>query len=264
MTSSSLSTTTRRQKQEKLARNTAEIARRNSRRYLFTLFPDKGPLARHLYQKHLEFFRAGKYYRERCFMAANRIGKTIGAGYELTVHLTGLYPHWWEGRRFSRPINAWAAGKTNKKTREILQRKLLGQITGAGTSNKSVDGTGLIPGDNLGRPSWNQNIADFIDTIQVLHKPTGGYSTLGFKSYKEGAGGFEGTEQQVIMLDEEPGIDVYGECLIRTAGNIAVPDSSGIIMLSFTPKLGLSDVVLSFMPKEERPGFGDEVRTELG
>ena len=75
-------------------------------------------MARELYQKHLEFFRAGRAYRERCFMAANRVGKTEGAGgYELTCHLTGYYPHWWEGRRFTGPVRAWAAGKTNETTR---------------------------------------------------------------------------------------------------------------------------------------------------
>ena len=57
---------------------------------------------------------------------------------------------------------------------------------------------------------------------------------------------------------------IYGECLIRTAGTIDVPDSSGIIMLTYTPKLGLSDVTLSFMPSGERPGGDDEVRTDLG
>lgn len=39
------------------------------------LFPDDGPFRRELYPKHLEFFEAGKEFRERCFMAANRVGK---------------------------------------------------------------------------------------------------------------------------------------------------------------------------------------------
>ena len=30
----------------------------------------------------------------------------------------------------------------------------------------------------------------------------------------QGRGSFEGTEQHVIWLDEEPPMDVYGECLI--------------------------------------------------
>ena len=41
--------------------------------------------ARHKYAKHLEFFEAGAKYRERCFMAANRVGKTLGAGGYETV-----------------------------------------------------------------------------------------------------------------------------------------------------------------------------------
>ena len=39
-------------------------------------------------------------------------------------------------------------------------------------------------------------------------------------------------------------MDVYGECLIRTAS------TNGIIMLTFTPLLGMSEVVMSFLPAE--------------
>tara|TARA_Y100000310_G_scaffold281922_1_gene302762 strand:- start:6016 stop:6810 length:795 start_codon:yes stop_codon:yes gene_type:complete len=245
----------------------AEIANRNDRRLFYSLYPDEGPFARHLYAKHLEFFKAGAKYRERSFMAANRVGKTVGGGgYETCVHCTGLYPDWWEGRRWDRPVAAWAAGKTNETTRDILQRKLLGKITGQGTVHKGVDGTGLIPGELLGKPNWKQGVADFIDTIPVLHKPTGKWSVLGFKSYQQGAGSFEGTEQDVIWLDEECPMEIYGECLIRTAAIASLPDSGGIIMLTFTPRLGLSEVVLSFMPKEVHPGFGEDmaIRTDLG
>jgi hypothetical protein len=35
-------------------------------------------------------------------MAANRVGKTVVGAYETTVHMTGEYPAWWEGRRFDR------------------------------------------------------------------------------------------------------------------------------------------------------------------
>jgi len=63
------------------------------------LYPDDGPLARALYPKHLAFFAAGRAHQERCMMAANRVGKTFAGGYETALHLTGRYPHWWEGRR---------------------------------------------------------------------------------------------------------------------------------------------------------------------
>ncbi len=227
----------------------ARVKRHRQRRF-FLFYPDTGPLRRELYQKHLEFFRAGAKYRERCFMAANRVGKTEGAGgYELTCHLTGYYPPWWEGRRFTAPVRAWAAGRTNETTRDIVQKKLLGEVQSSGT-RKNVDGTGMIPGEWLGKPSWKQGVPDLVDTVPVRYQ-SGGWSTLGMKSYQQGRSSFEGTEQHVIWLDEEPPMDVYGECLIRTA------TTDGVIMLTFTPLTGLSVVVLQFMPAEFRPDMED-------
>src|SRR5438309_8790500 len=104
-----------------------EKKKRESERKILTYYPDTGPLRRELYPKHMQFFAAGKTFRERLFMAANRIGKTEGAGgYEMAMHLTGDYPEWWPGRRFSKPIDSWAAGDTGKTVREIIQFKLLG------------------------------------------------------------------------------------------------------------------------------------------
>ncbi len=237
-----------------------------AQRLFYALYPDQdgvweAPASRHfrrggiiyareLYPKHLEFFRAGATYRERCFMAANRVSKTLGGGgYETSCHLTGLYPDWWEGRRFDQPTRAWAAGKTNETTRDIIQETLLGHVAMRG-SRKATSGTGVIPGNLLGQPSWKQGVPDLVDTIKVRHV-SGGYSVLGLKAYNQGRGSFEGTAQHVIWLDEEPPMDVYGECLIRTA------TTNGIIMLTFTPLEGMSEVVLQFMPAEYRPDAGD-------
>lgn len=171
-------------------------------------------------------------------MAANRVGKTESAGgYELTLHLTGLYPDWWPGRRFNRPISVWAAGKTNETTRDIIQAKLLGP--------KTAIGTGLIPYKEIVRTTPRQGVADGIDTITVRHYADGVYdgnSVLGLKSYQQGRGSFEGTEKDAIWLDEEPPLDIYGECIIRTA------TTNGLVVLTFTPLEGMSHVVKSFMP----------------
>lgn len=176
-------------------------------------------------------------------MAANRIGKTEGAGgYETTLHLTGDYPHWWTGRRFDKPISAWAAGKTNETTRDIVQAKLFGKVQGSGTT-KRVSGTGLIPGDLIGDISWKQGVSDLIDRAEIMRVDGKGSSILGLKSYQQGRGSFEGTEQEVIWLDEEPPIDIYGECLIRTA------TTNGMIILTFTPLEGMSETVLQFIPE---------------
>ena len=108
----------------------------------------------------MEFFRLGARpgFNERGFMAANRVGKTWGAGgYELTLHLTGEYPQWWEGRRFAHPVDAWAASDTAETTRDIIQRCLLGPT--------GEFGTGLIPGEALiGEPTRRRAAADAADT----------------------------------------------------------------------------------------------------
>jgi len=194
----------------------------------------------------MEFFRVGAKYRERCAMCGNRVGKTLGmGGYEMTCHLTGLYPAWWEGKRFHKATDCWAAGKTNETTRDIIQSKLLGPVVYEGLKKKT-SGTGLIPGDRLGSITWKSGVPNLVDTVRVRHI-SGDWSLLGLKAYQQGRGAYEGTEKDVIWLDEEPPIDVYGECLIRTM------TTRGIVMLTFTPLEGIDEVVMSFLPEEMRP-----------
>ena len=83
-------------------------------------------------------------------------------------------------------------------------------------------------------------------TVEVRHL-SGGWSTLGFKSYQQGRGSFEGTAQHGVRLDEEPPMDVYGESLIPTA------TTNGIILLTFTPLEGMSELVMSFLPRKCGP-----------
>ena len=49
------------------------------------------------YNKQKEFHAAGSQYRERMLIAANQVGKTLCAAAEVAMHMTGLYPDWWEG-----------------------------------------------------------------------------------------------------------------------------------------------------------------------
>jgi phage terminase large subunit-like protein len=221
-------------KLDEVAALRAEITRRKARRKIYTYFPETGPLRRELYARHQEFFAAGAKFRERLMLAANRVGKTEGVGgYELVLHLTGQYPEWWTGRRFNKPIRAWAAGDTSKTVREIIQYKLLGP--------PGSWGTGLIPGDSIERITRAAGPADTVETIYIKHQ-SGDTSYLVLKSYEQRRESFQGTEQDVIWLDEEPPLDVYTECLLRTMTN------NGILMLTFTPLLGMSQVVLLFLP----------------
>ena len=237
--------------QIELIENLEWLDRYERQRKFYRFFPDfdatqaDGSLihAREKYPKHLEFFASGAVYRERCFLAANRVGKTIAGAFEVACHLTGEYPDWWNGRRFHGPVRVWAAGKTNETTRDILQATLLGEIEYR-NGRKGFSGTGIIPGHTVGESTWKHGVADLADTVRVKHLR--GTSMLGLKSYQQGRGSFEGTAQHGIWLDEEPPIEIYGECLTRTA------TVNGIVMITFTPLEGLSETVMQFLPKNQR------------
>lgn len=171
---------------------------------------------------------------------------TWGVGaYETTLHLTGRYPDWWEGRRFSKPIAAWVAGDTRTTTRDIIQQALLG-IGGEGGAGEI--GTGMIPGDDIiGKPTPMQGVPGGVDTVQIAHV-TGGRSLLQFKSYDQGRRTFQGTKKDLVWLDEEPDIQVYEECLLRLTAT-APGEENGLMLCTFTPLLGLSKVALKFLPE---------------
>lgn len=250
-----------REGREELALALEEKVRRQHQRRYYELYPDETVLdangevaslpgdanvklyARRLYPKHLEFYEAGKTYRERGAVCANRVGKTLMGSFEATAHLTGIYHHWWPGRVFTRPTRGWVAGKSNETTRDIVQRALLGEVLGSGP-NKRLSGTGMIPGALLDKPKWKAGVADLVDTVRVKHA-SGGWSLLGFKAYEQGRGSFEGTVQDFIWPDEEPPMDVWTEMVTRTA------TTNGLLYGTFTPMEGMSETVMLFYPKEE-------------
>lgn len=201
-------------------------------------YPDSGPLSRDKYNKHMQFFDAGRTFMERAAIAGNRTGKTTMSCYETSLHLTGSYPEWWNGRRFSHAVDWWAASDTGETTRDILQLGLLGP--------PGHFGTGMIPKESIiGEPSHRRGISDAVDTVRVAHK-SGGISTLSFKSYDQGREKFQGTKKHGVSLDEEPPVNVYFECLTRLAATDP-KDEDGIMLCTFTPLKGMSTVVLMFL-----------------
>lgn len=207
-------------------------------------FPDEGPLRRELYPKQLLFFKAGLNYYERLFMKGNRVGGTEAGAYEMTAHMTGNYPPWWEGRRFRGPVDCWLAGDTSATTRDILQRSMLGPW--------GELGSGMVPLHLLvGSPSRRQGIPEAYESFVVRHA-SGGLSRAQFKSYDQRRQAYQGTSKHVIWLDEEPDDDggIYAECVTRT---MTVEDLgekvSGLAYMTFTPLRGLTPFIKDFIEK---------------
>lgn len=187
------------------------------------------------YNKQKEFHAAGALHRERLFMAGNQLGKTVAGSNEWAMHLTGKYPEWWEGRRFDFPVRLWAAGETRVSTRDTVQKLLVGE-----PEKEEEWGTGAIPAADLIDWSRAMGVANALDSVTVKHI-SGGTSTLLFKAYEQGRAKWQGDTLHGVWFDEEPPQDIYTEGMARTNA------TSGIVMLTFTPLKGMSDVVQMFL-----------------
>lgn len=198
------------------------------------------------YAKQCEFFAAGQKHRERLFRAGNQLGKTISGGAEAAYHLTGQYPDWWQGRRLEQPNTGWVGAPSGELVRDGAQRVLLGR--------PEEWGTGMIPRASIIDVGRATGVKDLVDTVTVRHAPTGAVSRVKFKTYDQGRLRWQTETLDWVWFDEEPPEDIYTEGLSRTNA------TGGFIWLTFTPLLGVSDVVMRFL-KERSPDRSDTVMT---
>ncbi len=190
------------------------------------------------YAKQREFHLNGATYRERLFLAGNQLGKTVAGAAEVAMHLTGLYPDWWDGKRWDRPTIWLAGSESYELTRDGVQRLLVGP------PDREEDwGTGFIPADAIVSRTRRMGVSNALDSVTVQHV-SGGTSTLLFKAYEQGRGKWQANTVDGVWFDEEAPEDVYIEGITRTNA------TKGIILMTFTPLLGMSNVVARFIMEE--------------
>lgn len=189
------------------------------------------------YPKQMMFHRSGANYRERLLMAGNQLGKTYCMAAEVAIHATGLYPSWWEGKRFKKAPVIWCAGVTGEVVRDTIQRLLIGDVANPGT--------GLIPENLITEKLPSRGVADLLDTILVKHT-SGQIARIRLKYYEQGREKFQADTIDFGWPDEEPPEDIYLEFLTRTNA------TGGILGMTFTPLKGMSKVVKRFI-RESSP-----------
>ena len=189
------------------------------------------------YAKQQSFHAAGAAYRERLLMAGNQLGKTFAAGNEVAYHVTGLYPDDWKGKRFNRAVRGWVGSVTSELTRDGAQRILLGPI--------GKWGSGCIPKEQIVDIKRARGVPDAVETI-LIKTVHGDISQITFKSYKDGREAWQAETLDFVWYDEEPPEDIYVEGVTRTN------NTKGVVFLTFTPLLGMSNVVMRFYKKDER------------
>ena len=225
----------------KLARQTLSSAERR-RKFRRIDFLD----ASFWYKTQLEFFAAGSSgVHQRLLYAGNQRGKSLAAAAECSWHLTGQYPPFWRGKRFTKPIQCWAVGESVILVRDTMQAMLCG---------RQDFGTGVIPLECFSKkPIMISGGTQAIDTAFITHVTDGqpdGTSTLTFKTFEQRRERLQSTSIDFIWIDEKPDELIYSELLARTAA------TDGHLIVSFTPagEGGAAGVTYKFLsePSSDR------------
>lgn len=185
------------------------------------------------------FFRTGAAER-RGILAANRVGKTTSTCYETAMHLTGRYPDWWDGYRFTEAITCMVAGEGWSQVALVLQQELLGT-----QDVKLLEqiGTGAIPRDCIITDTMRNDGANAIG-VEIKHV-SGSKSYLLFANYTQEVRQLQGFKLNLAVFDEQPPDDFFSEIVTRTA------TTQGKVLCSFTPLKGLNGLVSKFWNREE-------------
>lgn len=166
-------------------------------------------------------------------MGANRSGKSECGAFWIACHATGIYPEYWEGKRWDRPPELVCAGVSTQTVKKTIQKKLLGDV-------EHSFGTGMIPRDLIIDTKPWPGLPGLVETIYVRHA-SGGVATIYVQTMEQGPSKFMGYEAHGIWLDEEPdrrGYDIFSECRMRTM------TTGGQVLVTYTPLQGMNELCL--------------------
>jgi hypothetical protein len=125
--------------------------------------------------------------------------------------------------------------ESSELTRKGIQRLLLGP-----PEMREEWGTGAIPYDCIKDTSMKQGVPDAVSSIVVKHI-SGENSVIQFNSYDQGRTKWQADTVDGVWFDEEPPLPIYSEGLTRTNA------TGGQVFVTFTPLLGMSEVVKRFL-----------------
>ena len=189
------------------------------------------------YEPQMKFFAEGRTHHQRLLRGGNQVGKSFSAAFEASLHMTGQYPKWWPGKRFTKATRGWIVGVTAQLVRDGPQRQLV--------SRQGEFGSGTIPlASFASKPVMVPGGTGSIDTLSVAHHSEGardGISTATFKSFEQGAAKMQSESVDWIWIDERCPEDVYSELLARTTA------TDGILFMSYTPLKGGGELTYRFL-----------------
>jgi phage terminase large subunit-like protein len=189
------------------------------------------------YEPQMRFFADGAKHHQRLLRGGNQVGKSFACAFEAALHMTGHYPRWWKGRRFSKATRGWIIGPTAQLVRDGPQRQL--------TARQGEFGSGTIPlASFAGKPVMVPGGTGAIDTMNVVHETNGtrdGLSSATYKSFEMRSEKMQSESVDWIWIDERCSEEIYSELLARTTA------TDGIVFMSYTPLKGGGELTYRFL-----------------
>src|SRR5687767_10360691 len=185
-------------------------------------------------------FKTDRPAVQKVLQAGNGTGKTICGAMDTAYHLTGRYPDWWKGHRFRSPPLFMIGGNTNEAVMNINQKALFGD-----PNEPQALGSGSVPIDCIGKRTGKTGVPNAFDAVMVKHA-SGGWSKCLFRAYEQGPRKHMGYRIDGGWCDEEPPQDIWSQYLRATIS------TGGVLIITYTPETGLTDVVNGFMNNLQR------------
>ncbi|EBW7358879.1 hypothetical protein E2L92_21980 [Salmonella enterica subsp. enterica serovar Ibadan] len=192
-----------------------------------------------------EFMNASASHNIRLLSAANRIGKTFCGAAEMAMHVTGLYPSWYTGKRINGSGRLyWCVGRDLTMVADIQQKELIGTADCRVTEEL---GTGAIPIEHIitdRSKGWKADGAR-LERIRIRHVD-GGLNTLEFYGSND-PNALMGRMVSAAWCDEESpySMEIYSQLIARTANAIEL-GVNGLIYFTATPEEGETQLYLKF------------------
>lgn len=191
------------------------------------------------YPLHKKFLDLTAQYDTICLMSGNQVGKSMLVSYLISRHAEGVYPEWYEGKRFekSAPFIV-VASETNQAVKNNVQSYLVQKsgIVGHGflTKKSIIETTKMAQGGGY-------------QELKIQHS-SGELSTILFMAYSQQREKFQGLRADIVWFDEQPtDTDIFAEAAMRLIAK------KGQFYLTFTPLQGANEIVNMFIPNGEYP-----------
>lgn len=184
-----------------------------------------------------------------CYLASGVVhhntGKTYSVSAELAMHLTGLYPEWWEGYRLNQGgFEVWLGSIDNEMQKIGLQESLFGPDLEDGL------GTGFVPRHCIEKINRRQSgIKDVLDEAFITHT-SGKRVKVRLKTFEQGEKKWQSGKPKIIVWDEEPDENNVDQAGVFMEMQTRLVRNAGIFFGCRTPLYGMTQLITHFMESE--------------